>query len=200
MKFKQLKILEILHGKTTSVHRNCKTVSPENNKFPRMYTRLYQEYYLRKFPKRGRGLDRGMFLSRFLYWWTAALGMDSEMLEGPIRAVEFNEALDKNTRNKSAASDGLPYVIYFNMPNLFEHLLACGLTNWQQNGRILRTVSRRVLSLIRKDPNNGNRNSIYRHKAFHCRVTIFYQSVSKKLERITKKLIGKVQRCIIPTS
>ena len=59
-------------------------------------------------------------------------------------------------RGNSPGLDGLPYELYFHMPDLFATVLAAVYCSWQQTGSIPGRVSRGVVTLLRKDPNKGN--------------------------------------------
>ncbi|XP_014785363.1 uncharacterized protein LOC106880069 [Octopus bimaculoides] len=75
----------------------------------------------------------------------------------PITAEDIWDAMSSCTRERSLGFDGRPFVLYLHMPDLFSDLLADIYHNWQQNGRIFSAVSRGVVVLLRKDPNNGDR-------------------------------------------
>lgn len=57
--------------------------------------------------------------------------------------------------DKSSGRDGQPYELYYTMPDLFGHLLACVFNNKQQDESIPASVSQKVVVLIRETQTRG---------------------------------------------
>lgn len=114
-----------------------------------------------------------------------------------ITTVE--ETLSDCVGYKSPGLHGLLDELYNSMLNLFEHLLTCVFINWQQKGIIPRRVSRKVVMLLRQDPNKGNIID-------NCRLItllntdfiIFSKILSKWLAHVLDTTVGEAQTCVVP--
>lgn len=102
------------------------------------------------------GLVRRKDLVNFLADSSCVSSQEATCYEGPITAAEVQDVLSEYGGNKSPGLDSLPYELDCSMPYLFGHLLACVYTNCQQSGKILKSVSRDVVKLLRKNPHKGN--------------------------------------------
>lgn len=116
--------------------------------------KVFHEYFTQLF-ERGSGPKHREDFVGFFTVLLCLLGREAVCWEGPITAVKVEEVLSECGGDKSLGLDGLPYELYYNMPDLFGHLLACIYTNWQQNGLIPRSVSQRLWCYLERIQTRG---------------------------------------------
>lgn len=85
------------------------------------------------------------------------------------------------------------------MPVLFGHLVYI-YSSWQQNGIILSSVTQGVVTLTRKDLNNGKhiKHISNFRPIIVLNVEFLAEVLVKRLALVVEKRIWKVQRCAIP--
>lgn len=119
--------------------------------------------HLAQLSERGGEMEHWKDLADLLTHLPRLSKREAECCEGPISAAVIEEVPMDCCPDKSPELDGLPYKLYSSVSDLFQHLLACVFTNWQQNGFISKSVNRgECWYLFRRDPNKGCFINIFR--------------------------------------
>lgn len=111
-------------------------------------------------------LDHDDALQDFLVGSTGFSAREDERYEKSATTADMIETLSKCSKGKSLRLDGLSYVFYKSMPELFKHQLASSLSHG-------------VVTLIRKDLIKEDIISNFRLISAKNRVKYFGQGVSK---------------------
>lgn len=116
---------------------------------------------------------------------------DARFCEKPITTSEIQEVMNNYTSCKS------PCLEVFFLWNLFSSqiCLADAYSNWQQNGQVSSTVSRRVIILLRK---NAKKGSVLRKfwliTLLNTEFLIIAKVLAKKLTIVVGNLVGYDKR------
>lgn len=99
-----------------------------------------------------------------------------------ITATDIRNAMKGCMLSKSPGLDDVPYELYFYIPELFGAILADIYHKWLENKKIPSSVSRRIWTMLKKNPIKANQIENFR-------------PITLRLSLVVERLIGNAQMC-----